>query len=102
MKKILFFAHHRLNRAPGQRYRFEQFFSYLNHNNLTCELSFLLSENDDFNMYKKGNYVKKFFIGIKSYIKRFFKIMTLKNYDLIVIFREVIPTRSIFFEKIIF
>jgi len=29
LKKILFLAHHRIDRSPGQRYRFEQFFDYL-------------------------------------------------------------------------
>ena len=29
MKKILFLAHHRIDRSPGQRYRFEQFFDFL-------------------------------------------------------------------------
>ena len=101
MKKILFLAHHRLNRAPGQRYRFEQFFNYLNQNNLNCELAHLLSEKDDITMYQKGNYFKKFLIGIKAYFKRFLKILRVRDYDLIVIFREVIPTRSIFFEKIL-
>ena len=101
MKKILFLAHHRLNRAPGQRYRFEQFFNYLNQNNLNCELAHLLSEKDDIIMYQKGNYFKKFLIGFKAYFKRFLKILRVREYDLIVIFREVIPTRSIFFEKIV-
>ena len=101
MKKILFLAHHRLNRAPGQRYRFEQFFNYLNGNNFNCELAHLLSEKDDIVMYQKGNYRKKFLIGIRAYLKRFLKILRLRDYDLIVIFREVIPTRSIFFEKMI-
>ena len=29
-KNILFVAHHRFDRSPGQRYRFEQVFDYLN------------------------------------------------------------------------
>ena len=101
MKKILFLAHHRPDRAPGQRYRFEQYFEYLNNNNYTCHLEFLISESDDNTMYKKGNYFKKSIIALKAYLKRFKLIIHVKNYDLIVIFREVIPTRSIFFEKML-
>ena len=29
MKKILFIASHRFDRAPGQRFRFEQYFQFL-------------------------------------------------------------------------
>ena len=34
MKKILFLAHHRLDRSPGQRYRFEQYFDYFRKHNI--------------------------------------------------------------------
>ena len=36
-KRILFIAHHRLDRSPGQRYRFEQVFDYLESKGLTDE-----------------------------------------------------------------
>jgi glycosyltransferase involved in cell wall biosynthesis len=101
LKKILFLAHHRLDRAPGQRYRFEQYFDYFKENNIACELAYLLSEEDDKIMYEKGKIFNKVFIGLKAYRKRFFKLRKLNDYDLVIIFREVIPTRSIFFEKMI-
>ena len=46
-KKALFIVHHRLNRSPGQRYRFEQFFSFLEENGIECHLSNILSEAED-------------------------------------------------------
>ena len=57
MKKILFLANHRSDRAPGQRFRFEQYLDFLNENGYECELSPLLSEKDDKIFYSKG-YIK--------------------------------------------
>ena len=59
MKKVLFIAHHRLDRAPGQRYRFEQYFSYLEDNGVICDLKNIISEEDDKILYSHGNYLKK-------------------------------------------
>ena len=58
-KKILFIAHHRLDRSPGQRYRFEQYFSFLNENGISCELANIISEKDDQILYNSYNYLKK-------------------------------------------
>ena len=44
MKKVLFIGMHRPNRSPSQRYRFEQYFSYLKENGIQCDLSYLISE----------------------------------------------------------
>ena len=47
LKKILFLAHHRLDRSPGQRYRFEQFFDYLESNGIQCYLANIINEKDE-------------------------------------------------------
>ena len=52
MKKILFLAHHRLDRSPGQRYRFEQYFDHFHQNNIDCDLANIISEEDDKIMYQ--------------------------------------------------
>ena len=101
MKKILFIAHHRPNRAPGQRYRFEKYFEYLKSKNIHCELSYWINKNNDKVLYSKGYYFQKIILALKAYSVRFLNIFKLKNYDLIVVFREALPTRSIFFEKVI-
>ena len=99
MKKILFIAHHRLDRAPGQRYRFEQYFSYLEDNGVICDLKNIISEEDDKILYSHGNYLKKAAIGFKSLRKRKSDLKSISQYDLVVVFREAILTSSIFFEK---
>ena len=102
MPKILFIASHRKERAPGQRFRFEQYFPYLNKNGFDCELSYIVSEKDDSKIYKKGFYLYKFYFFIKSYFIRKKIFNNIDNYDLIFIFREALMTRSIFFEKAIY
>lgn len=99
-KKILFVAHHRLDRSPGQRYRFEQYFSYLSENGVSCELANIISEKDDQILYNSYNYIKKGLIAINAYRKRFLNYKNIKNYDLIVLYREAVLTRSIVFEKL--
>ena len=99
-KKILFIAHHRLDRSPGQRYRFEQYFPYLSDNGFTCELANIISEKDDQVLYNSSNYLKKGFIAFSAYKKRYLNYKNIKNYDLVVLYREAILTRSIMFEKL--
>lgn len=99
MKKILFVAAHRPDRSPSQRFRFEQYLSFLEENGYTCDLSYLISAKDDQIFYKPGSYIGKFGIFIKSSIKRLNDLLKANNYDLIFIQREAFMTGSIFFEK---
>ncbi len=99
MKKILFIASHRPQRAPGQRFRFEMFFDDLAKNGIEAELSYLLNEEDDRVIYSKANYLAKIRIGLKSILKRRADLKRVHEFDLVVIFREALMTKSIFFEK---
>lgn len=98
-KKILFIVHHRLDRSPGQRYRFEQYFDFLNNNGYECVLSNILDEEDDKILYSKGKYLQKANIALKAYKKRWKDIRSLDEFDLVVIYREALLTPSIKFEK---
>jgi len=99
MKKVLFIASHRPNRAPGQRFRFEQYFDFLAHNGVECHLSYLLSESDDRLFYKQGNFLDKLKIIRSSTVKRKRDLEKLSSYDAVFIFREALMTRSLRFEK---
>ena len=101
MKKILFLAHHRIDRSPGQRYRFEQFFDYLEQKGIQCFLANIINEKDEKDLYHSKNILKKIKIGLNSYKRRWFHTSEIHHYDLIVIYREVLPTKSIYFEKYI-
>ena len=99
MKKILFIASHRKDRAPGQRFRFEQYFDHLQRNGFDCELSYILNEKDDKILYRHGKYAAKFLIAVKSWIHRWRDTHRANKFDIIFIFREAFLTGSVFFEK---
>ena len=101
MKKILFLAHHRLNRSPGQRYRFEQFFDYLQKNEILCYLSFIIYEKDEKALYYSKNIFGKVKLALNSIIRRVIHIKNIKDFDLVVIYREALPFKSTFFENYI-
>ena len=87
------------DRSPGQRFRFEQYLSYLNQNGYRCNLSFLLNETDDKAFYSKGKFIKKVFIYFKTMMKRTGDWLGMNKYDIIFIFRDALMTGSTFFEK---
>ena len=99
MRKILFITSHRNNRSPGQRFRFEQFYSFLENNGFKCDVSFIVSPVDDIYLYKKGNYGKKLWILGKSIWRRFMDLRRADQYDIIFIYREALLIGSTFFER---
>ena len=101
MKKILFIAAHRKDRAPGQRFRFEQYFDYLNANGYNCDLSFIINENDDKVLYSKGKYFDKVMIALKSAVIRLKDVLRRNDYDIIFVFREGFLTGTVLFEELL-
>lgn len=99
MKRVLFIAHHRLDRSPGQRYRFEQYFEWFEENGIQCELSNLLDEHDDKVLYSPGNYWEKLKIAVRSFKKRRADLARIKDFDAVLIYREALLTRGIRFER---
>ena len=97
--KVLIVTHHYPDRAPGQRFRFEQYLSYLRTCGFEIDVSFLLNEKDDKVFYSKGNYAGKFRIVCKSIFKRLKDLFRAADYDIIFVFREAIFLGTIFFEK---
>ncbi|MBP8823382.1 MAG: glycosyltransferase family 4 protein [Flavobacteriales bacterium] len=99
MARILFIASHRPDRAPGQRFRFEQYFEYLERNGHRCELSFLVDQRDDQVLYTRGQYLGKARFVQRSIRKRKADLERMNDFDIIFIFREALMTRSIRFEE---
>ncbi len=99
MPRVLFLAPHRLNRSPSQRYRFEQYISFLEQNNFQCTLSYLISEKDDKAFYTEGNTFWKFWILIKAILHRIKDTFRYNKYDIVFVQREAIMVGSSFFEK---
>lgn len=100
-KKILFIVQHRFNRSPGQRYRCEQYISYLEANGFECTYSpIIVSKEEDDALYLSTSKVEKASIFLKGILRRFKDARRAGNYDIIYIYREAFMTGSIFFEKL--
>lgn len=99
MQKILFITLHRLNRSPGQRFRFEQYLSHLESNGFEWEISALLTERDDKRYYKKGNYHWKAWIALKGAVKRYKDVRRADQYDIIFLYREAYFIGTTWFER---
>lgn len=98
-KKILFIANHRLNRSPGQRFRFEQYLDFLEKKGFEWELSNIISEKDDKILYQKGKYFQKAKLARKAWKIRMADVARSDEFDIIFIFREALLTGSTRFEK---
>ncbi len=100
MPNVLFIVPHRLNRTPGQRFRFEQYLDYLKQHDFHCDISPLLSASDDNILYSPKNFHKKAGIAIKTFLKRSLDACKLRQYEIIFIFREAYMMGPVFFEWI--
>ena len=99
--KLLIICPYRLNKAPGQRFRFEQYLDYLKKNNYDIEISHLLSADDENVFYSKNKIFFKFLLLFKMLFLRFKDIRRSKYYDIVFIYREAFPLGSHFIEKLI-
>lgn len=99
MASVLFVTLHRPNRSPSQRFRFEQYISYLEENGFECKLSYLLDEKDDKLFYQPKSYFGKFQILLRSILKRYNEVTFKKSPDIVFIQRECFMLGSTFFEK---
>jgi glycosyltransferase involved in cell wall biosynthesis len=98
-RKVLFIVNHRRGRSPGQRFRFEQYLEYLEENGFECQLSNIVTEEEDQILYSKGNYLKKGLLAKNAYLRRTKDTKMAHHYDIIFIFREAYLTGSTRFEK---
>src|SRR5258705_9126990 len=99
MKKVLIICLHRKDRSPGQRFRYEQYLSFLEENGYRFDISILLNEKDDKAFYSKGNYFKKIIIYLKALMIRTKDWFRINRYEIIFIFRDALMKGSTFFEK---
>lgn len=99
MPSILFIADHRLNRSPSQRYRYEQYLSWLKENGYELHFSELISEKDDAVFYQPGRFIAKGLIMLKSVWTRLKDLRRARRMDVVFIQREALLLGSSFFEK---
>lgn len=99
MPSALFVATHRAGRNPSQRFRFEQYFPDLEAAGIRCELSPLVTPEDDAYFYRPGHLLRKIGFVVRCFAKRRRDLRRLHEFDLLFIQREALQTRSTFFER---
>ncbi len=99
-KRALFIVQHRFNRSPGQRYRCEQYISYLEANGFECVYSpLIINKEEDIALYHSQNLLDKAEIFLRGFFRRLKDVWQAKDFDIIYIYREAFMTGSLFFEK---
>lgn len=99
-KRILFVVAHRPGRSPGQRFRFEQYLSFLKEDGFDVTISYIISEVDDKIFYQKGHLFHKAVILLKGLAIRMKDVYRARDYDIVFIYREAIMIGFTMFEQL--
>ncbi len=86
--RVLFVAGHRLNRAPGQRFRFEQYLDHLRGEGFACELSPLLTADDDKIFYGRAPAFRKALVLARGAVRRVRDVRRARGFDIVFLQRE--------------
>jgi len=97
--KILFLVPYP-SEGPSNRYRVEQYFSYLDKCGIAYSLHPFWSSSAFKVLYKKGYRIRKMYFFIMGTLRRLMDLMGSFKYDIVFIHRESYPIGGAFFEKI--
>ena len=100
-KKFHFLLLYPLNTAPSQRFRFEQFFPFLEAKGISYTTNSFYDKQTFKSLYRKGGKVKLVLRMLRCYIARFAHIIALSKYDAILIQRGAAPFGPPIFEWVI-
>ncbi len=97
--KVLFFTRYS-SLGASSRYRTYQYIPFLEEMGATCHISPLLSDSYLESLYNKNKFGVFKTLGLL--VKRFFKLFSVKQYDLVVIEKELFPFLPSVFEFMLF
>jgi glycosyltransferase involved in cell wall biosynthesis len=86
--RVLFVAGHRLNSAPGQRFRFEQYLGHLRSEGFHCELSALLTAEDHRIFYGRSSFFRKAGVLARGALRRARDVRRARDFDVVFLQRE--------------
>lgn len=98
-KRALIWAVHRPDRSPSQRFRFEQYISYLEANGFAVDFSYIIDAEADKTLYQKGKYWRKFKLLVKAFFKRWKELKRATEYDVFYVQREAFLFGTTYFEN---
>jgi glycosyltransferase involved in cell wall biosynthesis len=88
---ILFLVPYPQGQAPSQRFRFEQYLTFLQNKGITYDFSSFLDTKTWHLLYKPGYTFQKSFGILKGFLRRIRLIFLLFRYDYVFIHREATP-----------
>lgn len=100
-KQLLILSLHCPNRSPSQRFRFEQYIPLLTSHHWSITHSYLLNVEDYAFFYKKGAYLYKIYILLRSLFIRFRDVIQASHFDAVFIQRESFMLGTTIFERLI-
>ncbi len=99
-RRVLYIASHRPGRAPNQRFRFEQFLPAMEQNGFKAQMAFLITLKEDRFLYSQGNWLSKArFLYFTCPLRRLQCLSIVSRSDVVIIAREALMTRSLYFER---
>lgn len=99
--KVLFITPAPIGISPGQRFRFEHYLGHLTENQIDFEIKPFFNIAGWRIFYKNGDTIKKIFLLTGGLLKRAGLLFQLKKFDVIYIYREVLPFGPPVFEWLI-
>ncbi len=99
--RILFLAPYPPFESPSQRYRFEQYFSLLEENNIRYDYHAFIGIKTWKIIFQQGKFFQKTAGVLKGFLKRWGMLFGLKKYDYVFIHREIAPMGPPVYEWII-
>ena len=100
-KKIYFIVPYPHQEAPSQRFRFEQYFDFLEASGFQVEIYPFINQSTWKTLYGEGKVLKKIFGILMSFVRRFALLFKLHQADYIFIHREAAHIGPPVFEWII-
>jgi glycosyltransferase involved in cell wall biosynthesis len=97
-KRILVLCPHPKDRVPGQRLKYEQYFSHWEQNGYTVTISPFITNSFQDIIYKKGFFLKKVWWTIYGYFRRLRDLGRIRRFDIVYVFLWVTPFGPPFFE----
>src|SRR5688572_18103485 len=97
-KRILFLVPYPFDKAPSQRLKFEQYYSFFEKNGFILVKKPFITEAFWKIVYKRGFGFQKVLFTIAGYFRRFQLLFTLRRYDIVYIHLWVTPLGLPFFE----
>lgn len=98
--KILFVVPYPYGKAPSQRFRYEQYLSFLTENKWQYKLAPFIDENTWQILYLPGHTFQKILGIVRGFLNRFLLLFAVPAYDFVFIHREATPVGPPWFEWI--